>query len=96
MKIPKIKTDNLKKKLALLPKKIAQRSFFFFLILSLFFWFLTALFYRKFLVLEKEEAEIKILEFDQKSYKKILEILKKREEKFNFGEEIEIRDLFRP
>lgn len=95
MKIPKIK--NLIKKAKVFPKILAQKAFLTFFVLLLFSLISSFLIYYKYLVLEAEkepELSQKILEFNQKNYQRVLEILDEKEKKFNTIELENFRDPF--
>jgi hypothetical protein len=86
MKMPKIKTKNIKDFSKKIPKKLAVYAFLTFLGILLIFSIISVfIFYQNVTLAQRKEIEVSEspLEFDKITYQQILDIWEQKEKKFN-------------
>lgn len=98
MKIPKLKTQKITVFLKDLPKKLSNRAFFTFLILLFLSLILGEfIFYTYFISIKEAKIEVseKILQFQEKTYQRILEVWQEKEKQFKEADSKEYFNLFK-
>ncbi len=97
MKIPKVKTKNIKDFSKKIPKKLAVYAFLTFLGILLIFSIISVfIFYQNVILAQRKEIEVSEspLGFDKITYQQILDIWEQKEKRFNELDSEEYLNIF--